>query len=65
MQRGESIIGASIADKNNPRVGTITNMNGEYILTGAANTELTISYIGYNTITNKVVPEKPTTDNQL
>ncbi|MDM8325119.1 hypothetical protein QUW60_07720 [Bacteroides gallinaceum] len=36
--KGESIIGASIADKNNPRVGTITNMNGEYILTVAENT---------------------------
>ena len=65
MQRGESIIGASIADKNNPRVGTITNMNGEYILTVAENTELTISYIGYNTITIKVVPGKTKYDIKL
>ena len=63
--KGESIIGASIADKNNPGTGTITNMNGEYTLTVAENTELTISYIGYNTITVKVVPGKTKYDIKL
>ena len=55
---GETVIGASVVEKNNPGNGTITNMNGEFTLTVEEDAELTVSYIGYNTASVKLSPGK-------
>lgn len=44
---GEAIIGASVILKNKPSVGTITNLNGEFILQASSGDKLVISYVGY------------------
>lgn len=49
--KGESVIGASIAVKGTT-LGTITNIDGEYTLDNVPeNAEITISFIGYQTLT--------------
>lgn len=53
---GESIIGASVIEKGAPNNGTITGVDGEYTLTVAKDAELVISYIGYTTVSLKIVP---------
>ncbi len=51
---GEPIIGATIAEKSTTR-GTITDFDGHFTLKGVtSNSELTISYIGFNTKVIKV-----------
>lgn len=44
---GLPIIGANIVVKGNPSIGTITDMDGKYILTVPNGSVLIISYIGY------------------
>ena len=53
---GESIIGASVVEKGMPNNGTITGVDGEYSLTVTSGAELIISYIGYTTVTLKIIP---------
>ncbi len=46
---GEPLIGATVVDKDNPSVGTITDFDGTFSLNvGANTTALIISYTGYN-----------------
>lgn len=52
-ETGEPIIGASIAVQGTS-LGTITNVDGEYTLSGVPeNATITISFIGYKTLTFK------------
>ena len=46
-EQGQPIIGASVVDKatNN---GTVTDIDGNFVLDVATGTELTISYVGYS-----------------
>ena len=44
---GEPVIGASILVKGTANIGTITDMNGEFVLNAPADAVLTISYIGF------------------
>lgn len=44
---GEAIIGASVTVKNNPHVGTITDLNGDFQINASTSDMLVISYIGY------------------
>ncbi len=44
---GYPIIGASIRDKNDATVGTITDINGAFLLENVSGSVLLISYIGY------------------
>ena len=44
---GESIIGASVTLKNNPTVGTITDLDGKFALQAESKDVLQISYVGY------------------
>lgn len=44
---GEPIIGATVKVKNNPAVGTITNIDGSFSLKVDPNEILEISYVGY------------------
>lgn len=46
-ETGEPIIGASVSVKNNPSVGTMTDMDGSFTLNAPAGSILTISYIGF------------------
>lgn len=51
--KGESVIGASIAVQGTT-LGTITNLDGEYTLANVPeNSEVTVSFIGYKTLTFK------------
>ena len=47
---GEAIIGASIQIKNNKKVGTITDIKGNYTLSAPTGSVLIISYVGYETL---------------
>lgn len=47
---GEAIIGASIQIKNNKKVGTITDIKGNYTLSAPVGSILIISYVGYETL---------------
>lgn len=47
---GDPIIGATIILKGNPKVGTVANIDGEFVLdVPSNNSKLVISYIGMNT----------------
>ena len=52
---GEPVIGASVLEKGTTN-GTITNLDGNFTLSGTVGTELVISYIGYITQTVKITP---------
>ena len=46
-ERGESIIGASVKLKSNAKVGTITDVDGTFVLTVPSDGVLVVSYIGF------------------
>ena len=50
---GEPIIGATVIETNQTANGTITNIDGEFTLSVAQGSELTISYIGFKTVNVK------------
>ena len=52
-QNGEPIIGASILDRNT-KIGTITDVNGNFTLKVSDQSILVISYIGYSSLEVKV-----------
>lgn len=45
----EPLIGVSVVQKSNPSVGTITDLDGNFVLEVSVPTELSFSYIGYKT----------------
>lgn len=49
-EQGESVIGATIQVKENPSVGTVTDFDGNFTLSVPANSILTISYVGMQTL---------------
>lgn len=55
---GETLIGVSISPKNDPSKGTVTNFDGEYSLSIAKGSIVSVSYIGYKTIDVVVKSEK-------
>ena len=55
-QTGETVIGASVVEKNNPGNGTVTDLDGRYTLTVSEGAELTISYIGYTSTSYVLKP---------
>ena len=50
---GEPIIGATVIEANRTGNGTITDLNGEFMLSVTQGAELTISYIGFKTLNVK------------
>ncbi|MDO4496796.1 MAG: TonB-dependent receptor, partial [Bacteroidales bacterium] len=70
-QTGEPVIGATVILKNNPTVGTVTDIDGNFSLNAAkANDQLVVSFIGYATQEiqaqgNKVLEITLAEDNQL
>ena len=50
---GESIIGASVMEVGSNSNGTITDIDGNFTLSVASGATLSISYIGYKTVTVK------------
>ena len=55
---GLTVIGASVIEKGNPSNGTITDIDGNFVLKVPANATLVISYIGYVTQEVQVTPGK-------
>lgn len=56
---GEPIIGASVVEKSSQGNGTITDINGKFkLVVSSDNTELGISYIGFQTQNVKYIPGK-------
>ncbi|MDL2247170.1 TonB-dependent receptor [Bacteroides sp. OttesenSCG-928-J23] len=50
----EPVIGASVVVKNDPKVGSITNIDGQYSIQAASDATLVFSFIGYKTTEVKV-----------
>lgn len=50
---GETIIGASVLEVGSPSNGTITDVDGNFMLSVDKASSLTISYVGYKTVTVK------------
>lgn len=49
-ENGDPVIGATIVEKDNPSRGTITDVNGNYTLTGTPeNATLQFTYVGMKT----------------
>ncbi len=48
--QGEPIVGATVAEKNNPRNGTITDLNGHYSLSVPRGTTVVVSYVGFQNV---------------
>ena len=48
-ETGEPVIGASVVEKANVKNGTITNMDGKFMLKVREGAVLTFSYIGFST----------------
>lgn len=46
---GESVIGATIMEKNNAQNGSISDINGDFSLSVSPGAVIVISYIGYVT----------------
>lgn len=53
---GESIIGASVMEVGSNSNGTITDIDGNFTLSVASGATLSVSYIGYKTVTVKAQP---------
>lgn len=52
-ERGEPIVGATILIKGTT-TGTVTNLDGEFTVSVDSGKELTVSYIGYETVTMQI-----------
>ena len=50
-QEGEAIIGATITEVGKPQNGTISDMEGKFTITIPAGKKITVTYIGYETLT--------------
>ena len=48
-ENGEPVIGATVAEKSNPKNATITDLDGNFVVNVKAGQIITISYIGYET----------------
>ena len=48
-ENGEPVIGATVAEKNNPKNATITDFDGNFVVNVKAGQIISISYIGYET----------------
>lgn len=53
-ENGEPVIGATVTDANNPGNGTMTDINGKYILKLPKGAKIKVSYVGYETQTLNV-----------
>lgn len=54
----EALIGVSIMDKNNPKNGAATDIDGHFTLTVSSNAILVIKYVGYHTTEVEVKNQK-------
>ena len=46
--KGEVLVGALVRDAQNPRISTITNERGAFVLNGVRSGHVNVSYIGYD-----------------
>lgn len=56
-EKGEPLFGVTVKLKNNSKVGTITDIDGQFTLNAPPNSTLEVSYIGYTT-THVAIKEK-------
>ena len=54
-EKSNPIIGANILERDNPKNGTISDFDGNFILTININSFLEFSYIGFKSQTIKVI----------
>ena len=50
-KNGEPIIGANVVEKGNPSNGCVTDINGRFALNVSPNAQLTVTFVGYQTMT--------------
>nr|WP_231488017.1 TonB-dependent receptor [Prevotella sp. MA2016] len=48
-ENGEPVIGATVAEKSNPKNATITDFDGNFVVNVKAGQTITVTYIGYQT----------------
>ena len=53
---GEPVIGANVVVKDNSSIGTITDLNGNFVLSVPQHSTLVISFIGYKPVEVKAAP---------
>lgn len=53
---GMSVIGATVIETGNPTNGTVTDLDGKFTINVKPGAKLTISYIGYTSVTVEAVP---------
>ena len=53
---GEPVIGANVVVKDNSSIGTIADLNGNFVLSVPQNSTLVISFIGYKPVEMKAAP---------
>ena len=53
-ENGDPMPGVGVIDKNKPSVGTVTDLDGKYSLSVAADAVLEFSFIGYETVLENV-----------
>jgi TonB-linked SusC/RagA family outer membrane protein len=59
-EKGDPLIGASVKIKND-KIGTVTDVNGNFSLKSNSGVTLSISYVGYNSTEVQVTDYKPLT----
>jgi TonB-linked SusC/RagA family outer membrane protein len=52
---GQPIIGASVVETNDTRHGTVTDIDGNFTLTVANGSDITVSYLGYQSVTIRAI----------
>lgn len=53
---GMTVIGATVLETGNPSNGTVTDLNGKFTIHVRPGAKLTVSYIGYNSVTTEAIP---------
>lgn len=53
-ENGEPLIGAGVVDKSNPASGTVTDIDGQYVIKAGQESFLEFSFIGYETMLEPV-----------
>ncbi|MDE5650278.1 MAG: carboxypeptidase-like regulatory domain-containing protein [Duncaniella sp.] len=61
-EAGEAIPGATVNVKNNPKLVTVTDIDGKYSISVPVNATLVFSFIGYETVERNVGADVSTLD---
>ena len=53
-ERGESMPGVGVIDKTDPKNGTVTDLDGKYVISVKTDAILEFSFLGYKTVLEEV-----------